>query len=256
MTTSQKRKRSTPQRSSINPHPNRTNPDPLTGVSLNNLHGRDGLGPYIAHPESFPSQRVLRYDDKWVTIHDLYPKSSIHFLLLSRDPKVSRLHPFEALADANLLAGVQAQVTDLVQIAASELRRLYGKHSKLDFARNEALSSPDPPGELPTGRDWTTEVMAGVHANPSMNHMHVHVISQDRYSPCLKHRKHYNSFSTDFFVPVADFPLGEEDRRRHPGRERYLASDMRCWRCEKNFGNRFQELKRHLESEFKAWMET
>ncbi len=37
----------------------------------------------------------------------------------------------------------------------------------------------------------------GYHASPSMARLHMHVISQDLDSPCLKNR---NSFTTDFFV--------------------------------------------------------
>ena len=42
---------------------------------------------------------------------------------------------------------------------------------------------------------------AGFHAAPSMRQLHLHLISQDFDSPCLKHKKHFNSFATDFFVP-------------------------------------------------------
>lgn len=147
--------------------------------------------------------------------------------------------------------------------------------------------------------------MAGVHSHPSMNHLHVHVLSVDRRSERMKHRKHYNSFATGFFVGVEEFPLGvgagalegtvrgeetkerdlveggngresgtgvkgvvlDEDklmrakadwiadqrRRAGGGREGFLAHDMKCWRCGRNFGNRFKELKEHLEAEFDEW---
>ena len=97
--------------------------------------------------------------------------------------------------------------------------------------------------------------MAGVHAGPSMNHLHIHVLSVDRESPCLKHRKHYNSFATPFFIPIEDFPLADDDRRRHPGQEGFLKQDFKCWRCGKNFENKFARLKEHLTEEFKAWRE-
>ena len=42
---------------------------------------------------------------------------------------------------------------------------------------------------------------AGFHAVPSMRQLHLHLISQDLDSPCLKHKKHFNSFATSFFVP-------------------------------------------------------
>ena len=42
---------------------------------------------------------------------------------------------------------------------------------------------------------------AGFHAVPSMRQLHLHLISQDFDSACLKNKKHWNSFATDFFVP-------------------------------------------------------
>lgn len=32
------------------------------------------------------------------------------------------------------------------------------------------------------------------------SHVHLHVISQDFDSPCLKNKKHWNSFTTDYFI--------------------------------------------------------
>ena len=253
MSTKRKRSPPRPARTSANPHPHRTQPDPLTGISLNQTHGRDGLLPYITSPASFPAQRVLRYNDAFVTIRDLYPKSTVHLLLLPRDPALYRQHPFDALADPSFLAAVRTQVTELTALVASELRRLFGADSAADAARNAALDADEPPPDLPPGRDWGSEVMAGVHASPSMNHMHVHVLSRDRWSGALKHRKHYNSFSTGFFVPVGDFPLEGADPRRAPGQEGYLGRELVCWRCGWNFGKRFAELRAPLGVEFAAW---
>lgn len=183
----------------------------------------------------------------------MFPKSSLHLLLLPRDPTKTRLHPFDAFEDAEFLAKVKAEVYKLRALAAAELRRMYGKGSRLEQARQIALSADPPPDELPLGRDWDKEIMCGVHAVPSMNHLHVHVIAVDRYSERLKHRKHYNSFATPFFVPIEDFPLAADDVRRNPTREGYLRKDFTCWRCGKNFGNKFVELKKHLEQEFEEW---
>ena len=32
------------------------------------------------------------------------------------------------------------------------------------------------------------------------SHVHLHVISQDFNSPCLKTKKHWNSFTTEYFI--------------------------------------------------------
>lgn len=217
---------------------------------------RDGLGDYILHPEKYAASRVLYYDDNFVVINDLYPKSSVHTLILPRSTKHQLLHPFDAFEDAEFLASVQEQVSKLRTLVAKELRRKYGSSSAQDAGREAVLNGEveQPDGEeLPAGRDWEKEVRAGIHAHPSMTHLHIHVMSVDRYSDCLKHRKHYNSFATPFFVPVEEFPLAQDDKRRHPGKEGYLNSDMKCWRCGKNFGNKFARLKEHLAEEFEEW---
>lgn len=214
--------------------------------------GRDGLDDYILHPETFSSSRVIYYDDAFVAINDLYPKSSVHTLLLPRS-KHKNMHPFDAFEDVEFLTAVREQVKRLRHIVAKELQRKYGPYSKQDIPREKVLNGEvelSEDGVLPIGRDWDKEVIVGIHAHPSMNHLHVHVLSRDRYSECLKHRKHYNSFATEFFVPMEDFPLARDDRRR---KEEYLKNDMVCWRCGKNFGNKFVKLKDHLTEEFEEW---
>ncbi|CAI7573814.1 unnamed protein product [Penicillium bialowiezense] len=214
---------------------------------------RDGLGAYINKPETYTPDVVAYYDEDFVAIHDMFPKSSLHLLLLPRDQTKTRLHPFDAFEDAEFLANVKAETQKLRTLAAGELRRKYGKDSAQEQTRQAALSADPPPDELPQGRDWEQEIVVGVHAVPSMNHLHVHVLSVDRYSERLKHRKHYNSFSTPFFVPIDDFPLAPDDERRRPTEAGYLKRDFACWRCGKGFGNRFAELKQHLEQEFRDW---
>ncbi|KAL9126105.1 MAG: hypothetical protein Q9217_004792 [Psora testacea] len=213
--------------------------------------GRDGLGAYITDPASFPSSRVIYHNEKWVAIHDLFPKSSIHLLLLPRDSSKQLLHPFDAFDDAAFLAEVQAEVCKLKSLAAKELKRRFGKYSKKEQARDAAMESNS--AALPEGRDWERDIISGIHTCPSMSHLHIHVLSVDRYSECMRHRKHYNSFATPFLIDVEDFPLEKDDPRRHPGREGYLERDLICWRCGKGFGRSFAKLKEHLEREFESW---
>jgi aprataxin len=220
---------------------------------MGSFGGRDGLGAYLAKPESFPSSVVIYHNADFVAIHDMFPKSSLHLLLLPRDQTKNGLHPFEAFEDTDFLAKVKTEAQKLRKLAAAELRRRYGKESAQEQARQAALHADPPPDELPDGRDWDKEIMCGIHAVPSMNHLHVHVISVDRHSDRMKHRKHYNSFATPFFVPIEDFPLEPDDERRDPTGQGYLKQDFNCWRCGKDFGNRFVELKKHLEEEFEKW---
>ncbi|KAH0564980.1 hypothetical protein GP486_001628 [Trichoglossum hirsutum] len=213
---------------------------------------RDGLGEYLSDPDSFPPSIVIYHTPKFVVINDRYPKSSVHVLILPRDPSKSLLHPYAAFEDPVFRADTLAEVAKVKTLVSKELRRLYGRFSALDKTREEAMEA-DTLDELPHGRDWEKEVISGVHAHPSMNHLHIHVLSVDRVSGCLKHRKHYNSFATPFLVPVEDLPLEKGDPRWHPGREGYLGRSLKCWRCGRDFGDKFQRLKEHLDEELEEW---
>ena len=215
--------------------------------------GRDGLAAYTVDPASFPSSRVLYYNDKFVVINDLFPKATVHLLILPRDPSKNSLRAQEAFEDAEFLADCRAEEKKVRAIVASELQRTLGAHSASDQERREAmldLDVDDPSSKLPDGRDWDREILSGTHANPSMNHLHIHVLSRDLRSGCLKDRNHYQSFTTNFLIRMEEFPLAEDDRRRLYG---HFPADMLCWRCGYNFGNKMAALKRHLEDEFAEW---
>lgn len=211
----------------------------------------DGLGPYIKDPESFPASRVVYHNDKFVVINDLYPKASVHLLILPRNADRNYIGPQDAFDDPEFLTECRAELVKVRKIAASELRRRFGKQSKAEQRRLQAMDLDEPPEELPTGRDWEKDIISGIHANPSMSHLHIHVLSRDMVSPCMKKTNHYLSFTTDFLVDLDQFPLEEDDHRRH---YRHFPSDMICWRCGKSFGNKISQLKDHLDDEFKAWI--
>jgi aprataxin len=116
------------------------------------------------------------------------------------------------------------------------------------------MEADDPPDELPPGRDWLKDVRIGVHGYPSMNHMHIHIMSRDSNSSSVTKATHYNSFNTRFFVPLEDFPLKPDDDRWQPDElKRIKGGDMICWKCGKNYGRSFVKLKAHLYSEYREW---
>ncbi len=218
---------------------------------------RGALLEYIEHPERFPGQ-VLRVTEHTVLIKDAFPKATIHLLLLPRSPAHYLLHPHTAFADPAFLATIQADAASAAQLAAAELARQLGSFSATNRARDEALNHADggsrSGADLPPGRDYTRDIRVGTHAHPSMAHLHVHIISRDSRSERVRHRKHYNSFNTPFFVPLEDYPLAADDVRRETGFQNgNLNRDLVCWRCGRGFGGRFAELKRHLEEEFEGW---
>ncbi|KAG6027624.1 hypothetical protein E4U40_001451 [Claviceps sp. LM458 group G5] len=252
-------------------------PQPDPSPKHHHPHGelprsRLGLGVYLSHPpSSFPPNTIIFENANFVAIHDKFPKSTIHTLLLPRSPAHNLLHPFEAFQDEQFLQQVQQQVAYLKTLVAKELQRRLGRYSRAERARQAVLDGGEvdaeeveeteedaregsvlEPGVLPPGRDWEAEVISGVHAVPSMSHLHIHVLSRDMHSESMKHRKHYNSFNTPFLVDVMDWGA-----RRGGGPETglgtELSSELRCWRCGKGFGNGFKKLKEHLEEEFLSW---
>lgn len=215
---------------------------------------RNGLLPYILNPSNFPSDVVIQHNERVVLVRDAFPKATVHLLLLPRDPAKRDLHPRDALDDLEFVEMMRKEATDAVKLAASELSRLISTFSESSKARIAALESDNPPDTLPPGRDYSKEFRVGIHAHPSMNHLHIHIVSRDMHSDRLKHQKHYNSFNTDFFIPLEDFPLAKDDVRRQVAYQNAnLKKEYKCWRCGKLFGNKFTQLKEHLEQEFKAW---
>lgn len=229
---------------------------PERSTGGNPFKNRMGLGAYLDDPASFPASIVIAHDDDFVVIHDKFPKATVHTLILPRSSKYNLKHPFDAFDDPELLAKVKAQVKTVKSMVAAELQRKLGSYSEAERDRQAVLDGKvdlQPGQDLPKGRDWTKEIKVGVHAVPSMTHLHVHVLSRDMHSESLKHRKHYNSFVTEFLVDIEDFPLPQDDPRRRTKEEGYLARDLCCWRCGKNFGAQFKRLKEHLDGEFDKW---
>ncbi|XP_025079429.1 aprataxin-like isoform X2 [Pomacea canaliculata] len=89
----------------------------------------------------------------------------------------------------------------------------------------------------------------GYHAIPSMSHLHMHVISQDLDSPCLKTKKHWNSFTTDYFIDSKKIihqleKTGKIEVNEQETKE-FLKADLRCHVCRKEFTT-IPALKSHI----------
>jgi aprataxin len=123
-----------------------------------------GLNAYLDNP-SDPA--VVHTDGDIMAVADKYPKARHHWLVMPRDESYTHYRDLRA-SDSDLLLKMRCVGDKL--IAASGV-------PASDFAM-------------------------GFHAVPSMTHLHLHVVSQDFDSPCLKNKKHWNSFTTDFFVPL------------------------------------------------------
>ncbi len=84
---------------------------------------------------------------------------------------------------------------------------------------------------------------------PSMRQLHLHIISQDFNSASLKNKKHWNSFTTTFFLDSVDV-IEEIDQRGSAtisSDDRVLAMELRCHRCRSAHPN-IPKLKSHIAS--------
>lgn len=106
-------------------------------------------------------------DYKMVIIKDKYPKSKYHFLAIPKEKILNVSH---------LNRSHIALIKDL-------------KEKVLEHIHNEVT-------------DPSVNFLFGFHALPSMDQLHLHVISDDFDSKCLKTKQHWNSFNTEFFLSV------------------------------------------------------
>ncbi|XP_072452794.1 aprataxin isoform X2 [Notamacropus eugenii] len=159
-----------------------------------------------------PKMQVYK-DDQVVVINDKYPKARYHWLVL----------PW---------------------ISLSTLKNLNQQHEEL-------LKHMHAIGEkmIEECADFKhLQFRLGYHAIPSMSHVHLHVISQDFDSPCLKNKKHWNSFNTDYFLESQDVikMIQKDGKVTVPeGISDLLKLPMRCHIC-KEQQLTIPQLKDHL----------
>lgn len=160
---------------------------------------------------SMQNKDLLVYeDDTVVIIKDKYPKAKHHFLVLPKE-KMATLHD---LTDIHLLE-------HMISLAKSKILNVHpGSKFKLGF-----------------------------HAVPSLAQVHMHVISQDFDSPCLKTKKHWNSFNTSYFIgsdQVLDM-LKDQGQIQTEDCKDLLKKDLHCNQCSHKPKN-IPDLKQHLKS--------
>jgi aprataxin len=172
----------------------------------------DGLYRYLEDP-SDPA--VVYADEDIIAIKDQYPKAKCHYLVMPRDERLRSASDLR-LADLPLL------------------RRMEQVGNKLVHDNNE-------------NGDPSLEYRMGFHAVPSMHHLHMHVISQDFDSSCFRNKKHWNSFTTTFFIPIEEMKAGvEKGDVDFSYREHRLKDGLKCHRCGKAQSS-IPQLKLHIE---------
>ncbi|XP_061585669.1 aprataxin [Cololabis saira] len=163
-----------------------------------------------------PNMQVFK-DDKVVVIKDKYPKARHHWLVL----------PWQSIPSLKALRGEHCDLLKHMQQVGDRMIQ----------------QCPD---------SGSTRFRTGYHAIPSMSHVHLHVISQDFDSPCLKHKKHWNSFTTDYFMESHDVIQMLETNGKvvvKEGTSDMLKLPLRCHVCHKELST-IPALKEHLKSHF------
>ncbi|KAF7966122.1 hypothetical protein HWV62_39988 [Athelia sp. TMB] len=181
-----------------------------------------------SHPETLPPSVLLEFTDSTITIFDAYPKSVFHFLIL---PRVKPpLTIFE-------LASLRTVLKTDKDHARAVLDNLGEEAKKVERQIREEMIKR-------YGYEWN--IWTGFHAAPSMEHLHLHVLSADMCSPAMKLKKHYNSFH-----PSRGFFLSLEEMRalKASTYEPLLKEYLACWRCGAGMKN-MPTLKTHLQEEW------
>ncbi|XP_050518723.1 aprataxin [Diabrotica virgifera virgifera] len=157
---------------------------------------------------------VVTSDDLVTVINDLFPKAEVHWLVLPKE-------------NISSLTGLKKDHIDLL------------RHMKR--AAQTAIKE-----EGHTDKKFKM----GFHAEPSMSRLHMHVISDDFNSMCLKHKKHWNSFTTDFFLKPEDVIESLETHGKvcilTPAQcKTLIAAPLKCHKCDYKPKN-MPDLKKHI----------
>ena len=158
-------------------------------------------------------------DKDTVVIRDKYPKAAVHLLAMPRASADTGAVPYLGPLDL------------CTRASASVVRRLVS-------AAKKALEEAYPDVCL-------EQVRFGFHMKPSMQPLHLHAISTDFTAPIMRTAKHWNSFTTEFFVQAEPYAcaleacaddsaaqaLAQATFGNKARAEALLKSPLRCHRC-------------------------
>jgi aprataxin len=223
------------------------------------------LSSIAADPERHRGvQSIWHVDDQVVGIRDKFPKARHHALLLAREAGLHRASQLgrqhlALLAHMRQLALRWIQQQQQQQQDDAHNHQQQAQHEVVPAAGNAVEAKPQEEqqqqqqqqqqaqrGAVPAG--WRV----GFHSMPSMAQLHLHVISTDYDSPCLKTKRHWNSFTSSFFLQLDDVitqlqgPAGAVAVDAAAA-EVLLRQGLACHRCGVALKN-MPALKEHLQS--------
>ncbi|KAI0064664.1 hypothetical protein BV25DRAFT_1852604 [Artomyces pyxidatus] len=194
------------------------------------------------NPAKLPPSLLFSHTDTTITIFDCYPKALFHFLVLPRPSPT--LSVFDLASLRTLLRGDKQRARDVLLLLRAEGARVRTSIEEEMRARY--------------GFAWP--VWTGFHAVPSLEHVHLHVISADLCAPALKNKKHYNSFHPklgyflhlDTVLEWFDAEPSYYDSMSQLKKSRYeplVKEDLVCFHCARVMHN-MPTLKAHLQEEW------
>ncbi len=172
--------------------------------------------------------------DICTVIRDAYPKARTHLLVI----------PSEAFLDVTEVRQLTPEHAEKVAALHKVARSVAEEFGRVCSTWSDSSSS--------SSSSERGVMRVGYHAIPSLHPLHIHVISGDLASECLKTKKHWNSFASDYFLDaqrVEDWLRQGRavDSQLPPEREvkNWLNAPLRCHHCRAEMKT-IPALKQHL----------
>jgi aprataxin len=191
------------------------------------------FSPFLSLDASMKDKTLQVFkSDRFVCIRDKYPKARVHLLLI---PLVSISNGVKLLKVQDLLKLKDS--LDILKEMKQLARKIVDEHVPAEFK---------------------SKMQLGFHSIQSMAPLHMHIISTDFVSDCLKHKKHWNSFTSAYFVHLDalinegeyNFAKDEFNLNKPSVLKGYLEANLKCNVCGLVINN-MPNLKKHQLSHFK-----
>lgn len=187
------------------------------------------FGSFLSLEASMNDEKIQVYkNEKYICIKDKYPKAKVHFLLIPHGDKMPKL----------------LRLADLISLPKS-----VDILKEMKFLSDQLIEKNVP-------NDLKSKTLCGFHAIQSMQPLHMHIITTDFESECLKNKKHWNSFTTQYFIKIEDLIKCLEDEKDYFKNDKfnlnnqqilkkYLDLPLKCNSCQAEQKN-IPTLKRHI----------
>jgi len=214
---------------------------------------------YINQPEKH-EKRIIFQNEQCTIIYDCYPKAKVHLLLL---PNTNFLPKVKCIRDLKEVHATKLKTLhNLARQFIEEITTNPNNHDNNDtVVKNESdksssLLSEQIKDDLKQIMPTSSSFVMGYHAIPSLHPLHLHIITNDFVSPYMKTKKHWNSFTTKYFVSAEDIEMwldrGDAVEDNLPSEEiiaSYLKLSLTCPKCNRVLSN-MPALTSHIKDHF------